>query len=291
MNNSYTKANGLDRLTGTFSRDQEFCQALATANGPEVARILVYVRWANHYIPPIQVELEGLVSHHFASDHRTDAGFWTLALLGATMKDIGIIGYLIVRGLVWDAGYAARRSLENIGVLTSLWFSPEKAASLKSTESKAFRRAFRWESDKKANENLKSRGIQKRFEFCSMAPAASQLYFLLSKYTIHGGMPDTLATAEIEPSEYSCMFVNRPDPISKDISRDITIMGNACEIMATEISYVIEAFHGRYGLPSSKASEGGKFLFQLVDKSSGHMAEVVKDTLARLRWDSGVPLE
>ena len=288
MDTSDTKAAGLDRLTGTFSRDREFCHALANANGPEVARILVYVRWARHYIPPIQVELESLVSRHFAFIHRTNAAFWTLALLGATMKDLGIIGYLIIRGLVWDAGYAARRSLENIGVLASLWFAPEKAASLKSAESEEFRRAFLWESDSKARADLKSRGIQKRFEFCNMAPAASQLYSLLSKYSVHGGTPDTLAVTDIEPSACSCMFVNRPDPSRKDISRDITIIGNACEIVAIEVSNVLGTFRGRYGLPPSMAGEGGFFVSQLIDKSSGQMAAVVKDTLASLGWDSGV---
>jgi len=288
MNTLDTRAAGLDRLTGTFSRDREFCHVLAEANGPEVARILVYVRWARHYIPSIQVELESLVSRHFASIYHTDAGFWTLALLGATMKDLGIIGYLTVRGLVWDAGYAARRSLENIGVLTSLWFAPDKAASLKSAESKEFRRAFIWESDSKARADLKSRGIQKRFEFCSMAPAVSQLYSLLSKYSVHGGTPDTLAATEIEPSGYSCMFVNRPDPSHKDISRDITIIGNACETVAMEVSYVLGTFRSRYGLPPSMAGEGGFFVSQLIDKSSGQMAAAVNDTLASLGWVRGV---
>lgn len=290
MNNPDTKSTGLDRLTGTFSRDREFCHALANANGPEVARILVYVRWARNYIPPIQVELESLVSRHFASIYSKAAGFWTLALLGSTIKDFGIIGYLTIRGLVWDAGYAARRSLENIGVLSSLWFAPEKAASLKSIESYEFRRAFIWESDSKAQADLKSRGIQKRFEFCSMATALSQLYSLLSKYSVHGGTPDTLAASEIEPSDFSCMFVNRPDPNSKDISRDIMIIGSACETVAIEVSYILGTFHNRYGLPASMAGEGGFFVSQLIDKSSGHMAAVVKDTLTNLEWERDVSI-
>jgi hypothetical protein len=86
------------------------------------------------------------------------------------------------------------------------------------------------------------------------------------------------------------MFVNRPDPTSKDISRDITIIGNACETVAIEVSYVLGTFRGRYGLPPSMAGEGGSFVSQLIDESSGHMAAVVNDTLASLEWDRAVSI-
>jgi hypothetical protein len=232
MDFANVNAAELDRLSGTFSRDQEFCGSLAVANGPEVARILIYVRWARNYIPPIQLEMESLIHRHFDSVNGTQAGFWTIALLGATMRDLGIIGYLVVRGLIWDAGYGARRGLENVGVLAALWTEPAKAALLGSPEEEAFRKAFVWESDNKARVRLRDRGIQKRFEFCSMAAGISQLYALLSKYSVHGGSTAVLAAAEREPTPHSCMFINRPDPSSKDISRDVTIIGNACEMLA-----------------------------------------------------------
>jgi hypothetical protein len=40
------RAKGLDRLSHTFTRDQEFCEALATAQPLSVARLFVYLRWA-----------------------------------------------------------------------------------------------------------------------------------------------------------------------------------------------------------------------------------------------------
>jgi hypothetical protein len=194
--------------------------------------------------------MESLVLRNFNPAHSTQAAFWTSALLGATMRDLGIIGYLVVRGLIWDAGYAARRSLENVGVLAALWCEPKKAASLGSPEDENFRKAFVLESNSKVRAQLRARGTLKRFEFCIMAEGPSQLYTLLSKYTIHGGSPDGLAAAEIEPSAHSCMFVNRLAPSSSKISPGITIIGNACEMLAIEIAQVLGGARTRYGTTS-----------------------------------------
>ena len=50
------KYESLDRLLGTFTRDKEFCESLINNNAVEVARLLVYVRWAQLYFIPIQEE-------------------------------------------------------------------------------------------------------------------------------------------------------------------------------------------------------------------------------------------
>jgi hypothetical protein len=117
-----------------------------------------------------------------------------------------------------------------------------------------------------------------------MAEGLTQLYTLLSKYSVHGGSPDTLVASEIEPTANSCMFVNRPDPLGKDISREITIIGNACEMLAIEIAYLLGTVRTRYGMSPSKAGEGGLFASQLIDDASGQMAGLVKETMQSLGW-------
>jgi len=253
---------------------------LSDSNARQVGRILVYLRWARRYLTPIQVELHSLVDRHFPFGTAAEAGSWTVVLLGATGRDVGIIAYMVVRGLILDAGYAARRSLENVGVLSGLWRVPEKADSLSDNEE--FRRAFVWESDRKAKAALKASGVHKRFESCVMPEGASQLYSLLSKYSVHGGSPDTLASAEIVPTSYSCMLVNRPDPANNDLGTGIQLIGNACEMLMVEIAGLLGVVRKKYGLPPSEAGEGGRFISQLLDKEQ--MAALVHETLQDLKW-------
>jgi hypothetical protein len=108
------RAEGLDRLSQTFMRDKQFCEILATTHSWSVGRMFVYLRWAQNYIPCIQEELQAMVVRHFPTTHTQDASFWTLSLTGGIFKDLGLIPYLVIRGLIWDAGFALRRSLESV---------------------------------------------------------------------------------------------------------------------------------------------------------------------------------
>ena len=74
------------------------------------------------------------------------------------------------------------------------------------------RNAFVAEPDKKKFDDLKSQGIQKRFAACTAGKPMSDLYRILSAYSVHGGSPNQLITAQLEPTRVSCMLANRPDP-------------------------------------------------------------------------------
>jgi hypothetical protein len=276
------RALTLDRLTRTFTRDKAFCSALSDANADQVARILVYLRWTAQYLNPIQVELSAVASQHFPSKKASQAGTWTVALLGAIGRDIGIMAYMVVRGLVTDAGFAARRSLENVGVLSAFWRYPEKAAAL--TQDEKFRETFVWERDRKARAALKAIGVSKRFEACAMPKVASDLYGLLSQYTVHGGSLDAFASAEMIPTPYSCMFFNRPDPASDGLRDNIRLIGSATEMLVVEIATLLGVARTTYGLPPSDAGEGGAFAAGLIDVDSGQMAHLVEATLRDLKW-------
>src|SRR5574341_1385116 len=169
------KAEGLDRLTDTFTRDQEFCEALAATQPLNVGRLFVYLRWAQNFMPPIQEELCAIVERHFAPKHAHAAEFWTLALTGGIFKDLALVPYFVVRGLLWEAGLAVRRSLESAGVLALLWQTPSKAAYLSDQDASVFKNAFVAEVDKKRAVDLKAKGIQKRFAVCTLGKAMTDL--------------------------------------------------------------------------------------------------------------------
>ena len=282
---SRKKAEGLDRLSHTFSKDLEFCEYLGATHAWRVGRLFVYVRWAQNYLPHIQEELHTMVARHFEPAHAEEAGFWTLSLVGGIFKDLSLVSYLAVRGLVSEAGFAVRRSLEHAGVLAHLWQDPTKAAFLSSPEDEDFRRAFVWEADKDRRAELKVRGIRKRFAPCTLAKAMSQLYSILSAYTVHGGSPNQLVTSEIMPTRLSCMLVNRPDPFVKDLTRDLEILGNGCEMLCVEVVFVHATFGKRYGVRPSKGGEGGFYLTKLLDRApDGEMSHLIEATLGDLGW-------
>ena len=141
-------AAGLDRLSNTFTKDREFCDALAKTQPSTAARLFIYLRWAHMYMTAIQEELHSMVQRHFAAEHTHDAAFWTMMLTASIFKDLGLVPYLVVRGIIWDAGFAVRRSLENAGVLAHLWAEPSNARFLADSDSGDFKNAFIAETDK-----------------------------------------------------------------------------------------------------------------------------------------------
>ncbi len=223
--NPTTRADGLDSLVGTFTRDREFCEALALSHPREVARLLVFIQWVHAYISPIQSELSEMASGHFPVEHADVASLWTLAAGAGIAKDLLLIVYLVVRGAVSEAGFAFRRSLENVGVLTHLWNWPANSACLGPTDGTKFRSAFIWEPDKARRAALRARGIQKRFERSAMPRPPSGLYDLLGTFTVHGGSPNKFVGADLIPTAFSCGLLNRPDPGQTDLGRHLALLG------------------------------------------------------------------
>jgi hypothetical protein len=278
---------GLDRLTHTFKADQDFCDALAATQPSEVARLLVYRRWAQLYLPDIQSEMVAMVGSHFPSKFSKDAEFWTLSLIGGAFKDLGLVPYLAVRGVIWDAGFAVRRSLENVGLLAHLWQDPSKSQFLSDPDARAFANAFVAEPDRKQADALKGKRIQKRFSANSMPNALSDLYRLLSAYSIHGGSPKQLVNTQIDPTRVSCMLLNRPDPVEKALNRELDVLANGCEVICIELSTLLGIFGKRYARLPSKAGEGGFHLTKLLDRGPhSEMSRLIEQTLQDLKWEA-----
>jgi hypothetical protein len=109
----------LDELTGTFSADRSYCDHLFSSPTAEnAARIFIYHKWARLFLPHFQVGLLAIAPKRFASNEVKSAEFWTATLTGGIMEDICLIAYLVMRGMLPEAGSVLRRSLEHAGVLT-----------------------------------------------------------------------------------------------------------------------------------------------------------------------------
>jgi len=277
-------SDGLDRLTGTFSADRQFCDALATTHGDGLGRLLVYRRWAAAFATTMQEDLLGAVKAHFPEGTTHDAGFWTTALTASIHRDISLVPYLAIRGVGSDAGLVVRRSLEHSGVLAHLWTVPAKAAFLKDPESGAFKNAFVRETDARRADELKATGIQKRFEHCYLASPASQLYRLLSAYTIHGGSPAQLANSVYVPSGPSCMFLLRPDPSDEHVERTLRILGDATELLCVELCALIRLIAREHRAASARSGEGVRFVSEIIDPSTGRLMDAIQSTKADLGW-------
>ena len=281
----WLKAESLDKVIGTFTRDRQLCEAIATSHAIDVGRLLLYANWTHSYLSPIQEELHAMAARHFAPEHVKAAALWTLTLSAGVGRDLLLVPYFVVRGGLSEAGFALRRSLENVGVLAHLWNEPKNAAFLGSTDAQTFRKAFIWEADPKRKKELKAQGIQKRFERCMMAAPLSNLYSLFSEFTVHGGSPNQLVSTELAPTAFSCALLNRPDPTVKDLGAELAILGSGCEMLCIEV-VAIHGTHGKeYGVLPSKGGEGGFYLTRLLAEEERQKA--IRSLLEQCGWVSG----
>lgn len=279
------RAEGLDALSHTFSKDLEFCEGLALAQPQNVARIFVYLRWAHNYLNPIQEELASLTAKHFPSSCATDAKLWTLTLTGGIYRDLGLVPYLAVRGLVSIAGFLIRRSLESAGLLAHLWHDPNNAEYLRNPDSKEFKHAFLSETNKKKASDLLSRGLQKRFASSHGGKEMSDLYRIFSGFTVHGDSPKQLVGAQLAPNSFSCMFINRPNPRDSSLAKELELFAIACEMICVEIALLHGGYAKKYGMLPSKGGEGGFYLMRLLDRGSdSDMNHIISATLDDFGW-------
>jgi len=282
------RAERLDQLSLTFTKDKEFCEALAMTNPWLVGRLFVYLKWLQNYMNAIQEGLGNLVGLHFQADCQREAEIWTTALTAGIYRDISLIIYLVVRGLVWEAGNAVRRSLENIGVLAHIWNDPSTAIYLSDPDSIGFKNTFINEVDRNKSADLRKKRIQKRFSRCVFGKHSSNLYRLLSKYAIHGGSIGHVSKIELEPTQSSCMLVNRPDPYQKNLTRDIGIMMESCELLCVEVAFIYGTFSKKYGVINAIAGDGANFLLDIIDSDSkSKMAHAIVETLNQMGWSEG----
>lgn len=276
----------LDQKTSTFSSDQLYCDTLLEASSSLlVARILVYYKWARHYLPHIQEGLLAIAEKRFSESCRADAKAWTAFLSGGILKDICLTPYLVVRGVFSEAGSVIRRSLEHAGVLTHFWSDPSKAACLADHDSVQFNDAFVRETNAQKAKELRDKGVRKRFvAFSSLAKPASDFYKILSSADVHGGTPLNVALSVANENSVSCGFIDRRNPEDKNT---LTLLHNGIEIICVEIL----TLHGDYGKPCGvtppMVGEGGRLLSALLSPVDRPSPEMFRE-LAAVQRDLGV---
>jgi len=108
----------IDNLTNTFSMDRKYCTELLNSEAfHDVAKIIIYYKWAVNYLPHIQNGLVEIAKKHFELKFQEDTSFYTLVLSGSILKDLCLIPYLVIRGVESESAMAIRRSIEHLGVL------------------------------------------------------------------------------------------------------------------------------------------------------------------------------
>lgn len=182
------------------------------------------------------------------------AELWTGILTVALRRDINLVPYLALRGLLSEAGAVLRRGLKSTGVLTHIWRDPVKVEALdKGSDSREYRRAFRFDS-----------GVGTRFEAFGTSKAASKLYAVFSSFDVHGGSGDQLSRSSITPTEFSCSFINRREPHSEEVRGQFDLLNRGCEMVCLEVL----AISADYGTRSTEMTNAIQDLLLLVEASA-----------------------
>jgi hypothetical protein len=264
----------IDRLTSTFSADRAYCEHLFSS--PEASRptqLLVYHQWALAYLPRFQQGLLAMVPRHFAPVSRNDAEMWTAILTGGIIKDICLTPYFVIRGLTSEAGSVIRRALEHLGVLTHLWYDPAKIRAIQDPDSNDYMDAFVRERNKPKAAALSAQGIRKRFEKCSLGNPISRLYEVFSEYNVHGGKLGNMAMGPLEPTGFSCAFVNRSE-FAKMEQQQLLLIVSGVEILCIETAKLHGEYGKNYGVTQPEVGEGAHALAALLSPSGSQSPEM-----------------
>ena len=281
-------SEALDELTATFVSDRKHCDALLSSpHSMLVGRILIYYKWARLYLPHIQEGLIEIAGKRFPERHANDAEVWTELLIGGMLKDICLVPYLTLRGVISEAGFVIRRSLEHLGVLTHFWRDPSKAECLGDSESREFYDAFVRERDARAAQKLKDEGTRKRFAaLWNFRQPASELYKLFSTIDVHGGTLTNVILALRAEGTVSCGFVDRSDP---DDQQALSLLHSGIEMLCVEISTLHGQYGKKYEVTPPMVGEGGRRLTELLSSVDRPSPEMIRELVA-LNHDLGLPV-
>jgi len=272
-------SDDIDRLTGTFRADRRFCDSLfVSENAENFAEILVYYIWAHVFLPHFQKGILQFVPLHFQRDSHERARFWSYALSLGVMKDLRLIPYLLMRGLIAESGSVLRRSLEHVGVLTHIWSDPTKLRFLDEIDSKEYRDAFQSEKDKHVQSDLKARGVKKRFACLLSDGAASTLYEILSNWWVHGGSSAYLLHWESDPGQSSCWFLDRKTPAEARID----LLSQGVAILCMEIVNLYITHAQKYRTSCAETAAGIDSILRLFSLPPDPRTDEMKRQIAQI---------
>jgi hypothetical protein len=190
-------SKALDDITSTFTADRKFFDCLMQRPcGEAFVEMCVWFLWMHEYLHDIQNSL-----HEGGKSHGSNYQMWVVAMIGGTAQSIGMLLYLLARGVVQEAAAAGRRALEYLGMACHLVRDPTAAQFLSDDEigSREFKKAFIRGRDRNEAERLKQEGIGFRFAAMSRenAKTATQLYEIFSRFNVHGGTLSSLQQTRV----------------------------------------------------------------------------------------------
>lgn len=259
-------SQALDKLTNTFTADRAFFDDLMTDPcGEAFVEMCVWYIWLHEYLHDIQDSLRDAGKSH-GSDYRV----WVISMIGGAAQGIGMLMYLLARGIVHEAAASGRRALEYLGMASHLVRDPTKARFLCKEEMKspAFKNAFVRGMDRDEARKLKQTGIAYRFAGMStgMAKAATQLYDLFSRFNVHGGTMSALTGIALSPTENSCAFHNRS---LSEVAKNVPIFKPILEITAVELMDLV----GHHGTRNKRVNEAGACVLVWLDRTDPRWLE------------------
>jgi len=257
-------SQALDNLTNTFTADRKFFDALMTQPcGEAFVEMCVWFLWLHEYLHDIQSSL-----HESGKTHGPHYQVWVVSMIGGAAQSIGMLMYLVARGVVHEGAGSGRRALEYLGMACHLVRDPALAKFLQDAESAGFTKAFIRGPDRQEAERLKQNGIRYRFAGMNEATAqsATQLYEIFSRFNVHGGTMSSLTGISHAPTPHSCFFHNRS---LDEVSKNLLLFKPVVEITAMELMELV----GRYGTRTKRTNEAGACVLVWLDRKDPRWME------------------
>lgn len=256
----------LDELTNTFTADRKFFDVLMTQPCGEVfVEMLVWYLWLHEYLHDIQNSLQDA-----GKSHGSEYQMWVVSMIGGTAQAIGMLMYLLARGVVHEAAASGRRALESLGMASHLVRDPAKAKFLSNgdTSSPEFKKAFVRGADRREAERLKQEGIRYRFAGMStgVAKSATQLHEIFSRFNVHGGTLSSLTGLALMPTSDSCFFHNRA---IDEVANNLPLFKPILESTAIELMDLV----GRHGARTKRINEAGACVLVWLDRTDPRWLE------------------
>jgi hypothetical protein len=267
----------LDELTHTFTADRKFFDALmAQPCGEAFVEMCVWYIWLHDYLHDIQDSL-----HDGGKAHGSNFEVWVVSMIGGAAQAIGMLMYLLARGIVHEAAASGRRALEYLGMASHLVRDPARTRFLcqEETNSPEFKKAFIRGLDRDEAKKLKQAGIGYRFAGmgAGRAKAATQLYHIFSRFNVHGGTMSSLSGIALGPTANSCAFHNRS---LDEVAKNLPLFKPILEITAIELMDLV----GHYGTRSKRINEAGACVLVWLDRTDPRWLE----RLQVIRQDFGL---
>ena len=260
----------LDKLTNTFTADRVFFDNLMSDPcGEAFVEMCVWYLWLHEYLHDIQDSL-----HEAGKSHGPDYQVWVVSMIGGVAQGVGMLMYLLARGVVHEAAASGRRALEYLGMASHLVRDPSKTQFLCKEEmsSPAFKNAFIRGMDRDEAKKLKQAGIGYRFAGMSAgtANAATRLYAIFSRFNVHGGTMSALTGIALSPTNDSCAFHNRS---LSEVAKNIILFKPILEITAIELMDLV----GHYGSRTKRTNEAGACVLVWLDRTDPRWLDRLQD--------------